>query len=324
MSMNPDDRPVETLRGIAEPLLAVAGAFLLTSLLALPFVPVRLRVEVELRPAPGSEISVPHAQLRDEIERLGLADGAEVLLLGGASRLVLRGVSDVAEIEGPVGDLLERSGYQRRDFVSSPELDMEGLLRTQSHTLPLLLSIQAVIFLGSGLLLARGRIRKMPPDTAAPPLHAVLFGLAAGVGAVLLSVGISALLSLVGLPVEEQEWLNELYAEPGVLLRIAPWVVLVGPVAEEVFFRGYFFRFTSQRAGLPVGLLLSSAMFAVIHWNASGFLVYLGIGCVFAWVYHRTGRIVAPIVAHATLNAIVLTVSALLVEGSEFAIYIPH
>ncbi len=320
MPLTTEDRPAEALRGIVEPLLAVAGAFLLTSLLTLPFVPVRLRVDVELRPAPASESPASHAQLREQIESLGLADSAEVLLLGGASRLVLRGVSDVAEIEGPVGDVLERSGYQRRDFVSSPVLDVEGLLRTQSHALPLLLSIQAVIFLSSGLLLARGRIRKTPPEVAAPPLRSVLLGLAAGVGAVVLSAGISALLSLVGLPVEEQEWLTELYAEPQAVLRIAPWVVLVGPLAEEVFFRGYFFRFTSQRAGLPVGLFLSSLMFAVIHWNASGFLIYLGIGCVFAWVYHRTGRIVAPIVGHATLNAIVLFVSALAVEGSDFAI----
>ena len=320
MPLTTEDRPAEALRGIAEPLLAVAGAFLLTSLLALPFVPVRLRVEVELRPAPASESPASHAEVREQIESLGLVDSAEVLLLGGASRLVLRGVSDVAQIEGPVGDVLERSGYQRRDFVSSPVLDVEGLLRTQSHALPLLLSIQAVIFLGSGLLLARGRIRKTPPELAAPPLRSVLLGLAAGVGAVVLSAGISALLTLVGLPVEEQEWLTELYAEPQAVLRIAPWVVLVGPVAEEVFFRGYFFRFTSQRAGLPVGLFLSSVMFAVIHWNASGFLIYLGIGCVLAWVYHRTGRIVAPIVGHVTLNAIVLVVSALMVEGSDLAI----
>ena len=320
MPLTTEGRP-EALRGIAEPLLAVAGAFLLTGLVVLPLVPVELRVEVELRPVPGSESSASHTELRDEIESLGLADRVEVLLLGGASRLVLQGVSDVEEIERPVGDVLERSGYQRRDFVSTPVLDVEGLLRTQSHALPLLLSIQAVIFLGSGLLLARGRIRKTPPELAAPPLRAVLLGLAAGVGAVVLSAGISGLLSLLGLPVEEQEWLTELYAEPQALLWIAPWVVLVGPVAEEVFFRGYFFRFTSQRAGLPVGLFLSSVTFAVIHWNASGFLIYVGIGCVLAWVYHHTGRIVAPIVGHVTLNAIVLAVSALLVEkGSDFTI----
>ena len=315
----PEDRPGDALRGITEPLLAVVFLFFLTSLLSRPFAPVAQRVEVELRPAAGTESPASHAEVREQVEALELADSAEVLLLDGASRLILRGVADVAQIEEPVGQLLERAGYRRADFVSRPELDMEGLRRSQPHAFPMLLSIQAALFLGAGLLLARGRIRARPPESLSPLRHAVPLGLAAGLGAAVLSAVISVLLSLLGLPVEEQEWVRELYADRSALLRIAPWVVLIGPLAEEIFFRGYFFRFTSQRLGLPAGLLLSSVVFSVIHWNASGFLIYLGIGYVLAWVYHRTGRIVAPIVGHVTLNSIVLIVSTVAAQATDLA-----
>jgi membrane protease YdiL (CAAX protease family) len=90
--------------------------------------------------------------------------------------------------------------------------------------------------------------------------------------------------------------------------------VLIAPISEEVFFRLYVFRFIAAQAGYPAGLVVSSLMFALIHFNVSGLLIYLGIGCVLAWVYHRTGRIVAPIVGHATLNGIVLISSGFAVQ----------
>ena len=52
-------------------------------------------------------------------------------------------------------------------------------------------------------------------------------------------------------------------------------------------------------------------MFAMVHVNPSGMLSYLVIGCVLGWVYQRTGRLIAPIVGHMTLNAIVLITSGL-------------
>jgi membrane protease YdiL (CAAX protease family) len=93
------------------------------------------------------------------------------------------------------------------------------------------------------------------------------------------------------------------------VLRLAPWIVLIVPVSEELFFRLYVFRFIARHVGFPAGLITSSLLFALIHFKSSGLLIYLGIGCILAWVYQRTGRIVAPIVGHMTLNAIVLIAS---------------
>jgi hypothetical protein len=122
---------------------------------------------------------------------------------------------------------------------------------------------------------------------------------------------VSAGLGALGIPVEEQDWLRDVLADRRTVLLLMPWIVLVGPVAEEVFFRGYAFRFIRQEAGFPTGLLVSSVLFAVIHLNVSGFLVYLVIGSVLAWVHERAASLLAPIAGHVTINAVVVLYSLL-------------
>lgn len=305
MSSPESDFPA-VLRGIAEPVLALLGAFALTALFTAPFVPHRLHLEVPLRPAAGGQ-ATPHEQLERRVRALGLSDEARVWLVRGASHLDMAGVDDPDGAEPLVADLLEREGYQRDDFVRRQALHIEAMLNPR--LLPLVMTIQAVVFSLAGLMLARRRLGN--PLRAVPfeVWRAVLFGVGAGVAAVVLSSGLGALLQLLGLPVEEQAWLEEMFKDPEAVLRLSPWIVLIVPVSEELFFRLYVFRFIASHVGFPAGLIASSLLFALIHFNFSGLLIYLGIGCILAWVYQRTGRIVAPIVGHVTLNAIVLIVS---------------
>jgi membrane protease YdiL (CAAX protease family) len=305
------DRFRSLLHGLAEPVAAMVGAFLVTALLILPFFPTRLRLDIALRPVAGGE-ALAHEQLEREVEAANLADEVQVMLVEGASRLVLQGVDEPDRAEAIVGELLARSGFQPDEWVRVEDFHVEALLRAKPHTLRLLMSIQALVFLLAGVLLARYRLAGgLPPNPASRP-RAVLLGVAAGVAAVVMSWVVGLLLKLVGLPVEEQAWLVELYSDPGMLLRISPWVVLIAPVSEEVFFRFYVLRVIAVHMGYPTGLVVSSLMFAMVHLNPSGILIYLGIGCVFAWVYQRTGRLIAPIVGHMTLNAIVLITTHML------------
>jgi membrane protease YdiL (CAAX protease family) len=191
-----------------------------------------------------------------------------------------------------------------------PGDDVEALLRDNPDAIPYLLAIQAAVFLLAGGLLIRHRIRPWRAERIAIG-RAILAGVAAGGVALLLSTILSQLLEALGLPVEEQAWLQELFRRPDVVVRIAPWIVLVGPLAEEVFFRGYAYRFIAQRAGVPTGVVVSSLFFAAIHTNLSGFLVYLAIGAVLAWVYERTARLAAAVTGHVVVNACVLTFGVL-------------
>ena len=220
-------------------------------LLTLPFLPTRLQLDVALRPVAGGE-ALDHDQLEREVEAADLADDVQVMLVAGASRLVLEGVDEPDRAEVIVGELLARSGFQRDEWVRREVFHMEALLWAKPRTLPLLMSIQALVFLLAGGLLARFRVAGGLPWNAASRPWAILLGVAAGVAAVVMSGVVGLLLKLVGLPVEEQAWLVELYSDPGTLLRISPWVVLIAPVSEEVFFRFYVFRFIAAHAGIPI------------------------------------------------------------------------
>ena len=63
------DRLRALLRGFAEPLLALVGAFLVTALLTLPFLPMRLQLDIALRPEAGGE-ALPYEQLEREVAQM--------------------------------------------------------------------------------------------------------------------------------------------------------------------------------------------------------------------------------------------------------------
>ncbi len=95
------------------------------------------------------------------------------------------------------------------------------------------------------------------------------------------------------------------------------FAVLLAPAYEELLFRRVLFG-RLLAAGRPVlGIVLSSAAFALVHEIpgttpngaaeiAQLWLVYGGMGAAFAWLYWRTGTLWAPFVAHALNNAIAL------------------
>jgi membrane protease YdiL (CAAX protease family) len=79
-------------------------------------------------------------------------------------------------------------------------------------------------------------------------------------------------------------------------------VVLVGPVSEELIFRGVLLRGFLENYGRWTAILVSSFLFAFIHlnpWQAvSGFF----LGCLFAWFVARTGSLFPAIMGHMVSN----------------------
>ncbi len=162
---------------------------------------------------------------------------------------------------------------------------------------------------------ARSRAAARRPSTWA---LAVLVGLAAFaastlVGWLMQRAGVQPVPSNLAL-VEEagQRW-------PLFLLLFA---VVLAPAYEELLFRRVLFgRFLA--AGRPwLGMVLSSVAFALVHEvpGLSGnpplavlqlWLVYGGMGAVFAWVYWRTGTLWAPVAAHALNNGLALWLHSL-------------
>lgn len=82
-------------------------------------------------------------------------------------------------------------------------------------------------------------------------------------------------------------------------------VVVGAPVSEELFFRGNILR-TFLPHSPKLGLFISSAVFAVFHFEPLFLVPLFVIGCVLGWVAMRTRSLLAPILAHAINNAIAL------------------
>ena len=88
-------------------------------------------------------------------------------------------------------------------------------------------------------------------------------------------------------------------------LALGVWV----PFVEEVFFRGFLFAGLTARYGLLAGVVSSAALFALVHFSVATIIPIFVTGVLFALVYHTTGSIWVPMVAHSAQNLIALLAS---------------
>ncbi|MFA4964280.1 MAG: CPBP family intramembrane glutamic endopeptidase, partial [Thermoleophilia bacterium] len=80
--------------------------------------------------------------------------------------------------------------------------------------------------------------------------------------------------------------------------------VVMAPLFEEVFFRGFLFRGLANSWGWAWGAVLSAAVFGLAHPQVDVFVPLFALGLVLAWVYKRTGSLWTSITLHALFNAI--------------------
>ncbi len=85
-------------------------------------------------------------------------------------------------------------------------------------------------------------------------------------------------------------------------------VISIGAgVGEEVLFRAGVLSLASDYMAMPLAILLSSLLFALVH-LAKPIIsaIIFGIGCFFAVVYVQTGSLLAIIIGHALYDVFAL------------------
>ena len=101
------------------------------------------------------------------------------------------------------------------------------------------------------------------------------------------------------------------------------YVIFLGPIMEELFFRkavfGYFYDIligSKEWIRFFIPALLTGILFAIPH---DGFtplmLIYIAMSFVFSYLYKVTNRIVTPMIAHISMNGLVMFVQVM-VHGS--------
>lgn len=173
--------------------------------------------------------------------------------------------------------------------------------------------VQDVALVAAAILFARfaGPVAPEHFGLRRPPIgRAVLWGVAVYVMFIVLA---AVWAELVELP-QDQEVLDELGVEDSDLALVGGLVlvVLLAPLVEEFFFRGFFFRALRNWRGFWPAALLTGAVFGAIHWEstAPGVIVPLMIfGFGLCLLYEKTGSLYPCIALHAINNSIAFGVA---------------
>jgi len=91
--------------------------------------------------------------------------------------------------------------------------------------------------------------------------------------------------------------------------KVAPIMIIatvfLGPVLEELVFRRVIFGSIIQNYNFWIASIISAIVFAAIHMDFTHILLYTICGMIFAFLYHKTKRLLTPIIAHVLLNGFV-------------------
>lgn len=89
-------------------------------------------------------------------------------------------------------------------------------------------------------------------------------------------------------------------------LKSPVWLILTGvivaPLVEEIFFRGFLFQGFRQRYGWIAALLLSSGIFAASHLDPVSFIPTFILGAALGYVYHRSNSLWPSVILHFLNN----------------------
>ena len=169
-----------------------------------------------------------------------------------------------------------------------------------ARLLQILLIVLIVLFWGSGLSsvgLARSRL---VPAIKRGLIWSIGFGVVAGLALVVLfSAGINVLTAIQArLPTQHSDLI--LYFLVG---------ALVGPVAEELFFRGLLYGFF-RRWGVVAAVILSTLLFVLPHAIHQRIPITQVVGgIVFAVAYEVEGSLMVPIIIHVLGNMAIFSIS---------------
>jgi membrane protease YdiL (CAAX protease family) len=89
--------------------------------------------------------------------------------------------------------------------------------------------------------------------------------------------------------------------------------VLIGPIAEEIFFRGILYGFL-RRWGIPAAVILSTLLFVLPHSHSPGLAIpvtQLIGGILFAVAYEIEKNLLVPITIHSLGNLAIFTLGLL-------------
>jgi membrane protease YdiL (CAAX protease family) len=137
----------------------------------------------------------------------------------------------------------------------------------------------------------------------------LIWSISFGVGAVIVLL----IIYLAGIKVSAL-FRMQLPTESSRLITFLLAGILIGPIAEEIFFRGILYGFF-RRWGIPFAVILSTLLFVLPHSPSSGPAIpitQLIGGILFAVSYEIEKNLLAPITIHSLGNLAIFTLAQLI------------
>lgn len=82
---------------------------------------------------------------------------------------------------------------------------------------------------------------------------------------------------------------------------------ILGPIFEEIFFRGFCYPILKKKIGLFWSMMVTSAFFAFIHESSFAFWPIFVLGLCLNYVYEKRKTLIAPLALHITHNIIFIS-----------------
>ena len=140
----------------------------------------------------------------------------------------------------------------------------------------------------------------------------------------MLALGALVLLSLnfLGhfLPMPQSTPFEELFSRPRDAYLMSVFAITLGPLMEELFFRGFLYPVLARRMGVAWGIFFTALPFGLIHMFQYGYawgvvlLIFL-MGVVCTAVRAATGSVASSFLVHVGYNATEMLLFAIATDG---------
>ena len=141
-------------------------------------------------------------------------------------------------------------------------------------------------------------------------------------GVSMVGIGVLMLgLDLLGrfLPMPKTTPFDQFFARPSDAYLTVAFAVTLGPLMEELFFRGFLYPVVARRLGVVWGILLTAMPFGLMHylqyrsWGAV--LIVSLVGVVLTTVRAATKSVASSFLAHVGYNGTLMVLAALQTDG---------
>ncbi len=190
--------------------------------------------------------------------------------------------------------------------LSGTAEELDAMLN--KYTLPLTLLANAVFVLAAAVYYNKishyssfaERVDVKPFNKKALP-YIVCLGVC-----ILYSVDLIISLAITYLPVPKS-WIDMLTDNSDMILAASPFmqiltVAIVGPIAEEVLFRGLMLGSLSKRCNKWLAIVATSLIFGLVHGHPIAIIYASCLGILMGWLYCKTESLLAPIIFHMIYN----------------------